>query len=94
MTTASVTTVPSFERASFSPLRKLVTFLAILALWLAGTIATAPPASAHYCGHDSHFHNHGDHNDWEHWHSHYNEFGMHFHTWHNHTHSYTFSTEC
>jgi hypothetical protein len=86
--TELVQDVPSFKRA------KLVGFLATFVLLMAGAVVTAPPASAHYCNHESHWHAHADHQDYYHWHDHYNEFGTHFHTWHNHTHSYTFSTQC
>ena len=88
-----VGTVP--ERAgSVLTNRKLIAFLAILALLLAGTVATAPPALAGYCGHDDHKHSHNGHMDQYIWLDHYNEHGFHWHRWLNDTHGQNFTVQC
>ncbi|MDQ3914977.1 MAG: hypothetical protein M3323_06540 [Actinomycetota bacterium] len=63
-------------------------------LLLAGAVATSPTASAGWCGHSDHTHPHNGHNDYYHFHLEFNEFGTHYHNWHNHTHDDYFTEAC
>lgn len=93
--TTSLGTVGKSEPAGLSFVeRKLVALCAIVVLLLAGSVATAPPASAGYCGHEDHEHWHNLHKDYYHFHGHYQDAGVHYHNWHNHTHGNLFYDVC
>lgn len=74
--------------------RKLVALAAMLVLLFAGMVATAPTAWAAYCGHSDHTHWHNAHMDYYHFHQEWNDGGVHYHTWHNHTHGDVFTVIC
>lgn len=74
--------------------RRVAGVLVALALVLGGVVAASPWASAGWCTHSDHSHDHNGHSDFYHFHLHFDEFGNHYHNWHNHTHGVYFTEQC
>lgn len=87
--------VPISQAGAIGLLRRRFAALVLMVmLLLAAAVVNAPSASANWCGHTDHTHPHNGHIDSYHFHQHWNDGGIHFHTWHNHTHGQVFTEVC
>lgn len=81
-------------RAAFSVVGRKTLILSVVVLFLVGMVVMAVTASAGWCGHNDHSHPHNGHSDFYHWHTHFQDAGLHQEVWHNHTHGQIFTEVC
>jgi hypothetical protein len=93
-TGSSVDSAESYRGLRGIKRSKWLVIASVVVLFLTGMVVTSLTASAGWCNHTDHGHPHNGHQDWYHWHTHYQDAGIHFEVWHNHTHDVIFHEAC